>query len=160
MDGFLRVVTTTAAIGAALVGGVLLAFSSFVMPALRRVAPVHGLRSMQAINLEAPRAGFFMVPFMGTALLSAGLAAVGVARVDEPYGGYLLAGGALYLACVAITAVYHVPRNDALAEVDPGDGGASSAWARYQPGWTRWNHVRVAAAAAGAVAFVLALGAD
>ena len=44
------------AVGAACTGGVLFAFSSFVMPALRRLPPAQGVAAMQSINVTAVRA--------------------------------------------------------------------------------------------------------
>ena len=56
-----------------------------------------------------------------------------------------------------LTIVYHVPRNDALALVDPSSPGAARAWAHYLQPWTAWNHVRTVTALAGTTAFILAL---
>lgn len=92
--------------------------------------------------------------------LSATAAACAAAALDrhEPYAGWLLAGSVLYLlGVIALTAVYHVPRNDALAAVDPAGAGASGHWTRYVVGWTRWNHLRTAAPLAAAAAFSVAL---
>jgi uncharacterized membrane protein len=55
MDTFNRFVTQPTAALAAITGGVLFGFSALVMPALRRVPPPVGIRSMQQINLVAPR---------------------------------------------------------------------------------------------------------
>jgi len=58
---------------------------------------------------------------------------------------------------LAVTITYHVPRNDALAVLDPGDPSSLEQWRRYQVEWTRMNHVRVVLAVAAAVAFLLAV---
>ena len=69
-----------------------------------------------------------------------------VAR-DERIAPYLFVGGELYLVgTILLTIAYHVPRNDALAEIAPGGGDAAVHWDRYLSDWTRWNHVRTAAA--------------
>lgn len=48
-----------------------------------------------------------------------------------------------------VTAAFNVPRNNALAEVDPEDGDdAEAAWKSFAGGWTRWNHVRAVASLA------------
>jgi hypothetical protein len=47
-----------AAIGSGLVAGVFFAFSSFVMPALARIRPEHGIVAMQSINLTVINPGF------------------------------------------------------------------------------------------------------
>jgi uncharacterized membrane protein len=55
---------------------------------------------------------------------------------------------------------YHVPRNDALAAVEPTSPDAEAHWRRYVADWTRWNHVRAAAGIAAAGALMEALGVD
>lgn len=73
----------------------------------------------------------------------------------EASAARILAGGALYLAGVILpTIAYHVPRNEALDRVRPGDAGASSLWAGYVAGWTAWNHLRAVAGLAAAAALV------
>ena len=47
---------------------------------------------------------------------------------------------------MAITAAYHVPRNDALMSVDAAGTDATAAWRDYAGPWVRLNHVRAAAA--------------
>jgi uncharacterized membrane protein len=65
-----------------------------------------------------------------------------------------------YLVAIVLTIAYHVPRNDALARVDPGSAGAEAAWSRYLAEWVPWNHVRTFTSVASAVLFALALRAD
>ena len=48
------------------------AFSSFVMPALRKLPSADGISAMQSINKQAPTP-VFMTLLFGTAALSAGL---------------------------------------------------------------------------------------
>ncbi len=141
----------TASVGAGVSGGALFAFSSFVMPALRRSPDGVGLRAMQAINAAAPRPSF-MIPLFGTGALGAGVAAVGLARGDGPA---VLPAALLYAAALAITVGYHVPRNDALARLDPASPTSREPWRRYLAEWTRANHVRTAAAIAAAALFAL-----
>jgi uncharacterized membrane protein len=76
----------------------------------------------------------------------------------EPYAVYLLLGSLVYLAgVVLLTFVYHVPRNDAMAALDPEDATAASHWTRYARTWTAWNHVRTVAPLASAALFTIAL---
>jgi uncharacterized membrane protein len=159
IDGFPRALTITAAVGAAVTGGALFVFSAFVMPGLRRLSGEDGARAMQAINKAAPTSPAFMVVFMGTAVVCAGVGVVACTRLDEPSSTYLLAGAVLYLATIAITAGYHVPRNDALSLVDPSTAAGLEAWRDYVPGWVAMNHVRAATAIGGSLSFILALGA-
>jgi len=159
IDGLPRSLTIAAAVSTALVGGVLFGFSSFVMPALRRLPEREGLVAMQSINRAAPASPAFMVALMGAAVLCVVLAVMALAGRDKAAAPYLLAGCALYLVAIAITGIYHVPHNDALNLVNAAAPDAGSAWRTYESGWTAWNHVRTVAALGSAVAFVLALGA-
>ena len=133
MTGGVTRLAAVAAVGAATTGGVFFAFSTFVMRALRNLEPRQGLTAMQAINRAAPNP-LFMTVLFGTAALSGGLAVVGLRKLDEPGAPALVAGGVLYLAAVGITAGYHVPRNDALALLDPGAPGAGPRLDRLRLG--------------------------
>jgi uncharacterized membrane protein len=71
---------------------------------------------------------------------------------------YLLLGSLVYLAgVVVLTFAYHVPRNDALATVDPNSADAAGHWDRYVRSWTAWNHVRTIAPLASATILTIAL---
>jgi uncharacterized membrane protein len=156
IDGYPRALTVVAAVGAGLCAGVFFAFSAFVMRALDRLPDAQGIAAMQAINEAAPTP-VFMIALFGTAVACVALVVVACTRLSEPHARYLLIGSALYLVSIVLTAVYHVPRNDALALVDPNSAGAASAWSHYVTGWTIWNHVRTVSALAGAVTLTLAL---
>ena len=156
IEGFLLVLTLVTALGCALVAGALFAFSSFVMKALARLPASQGIAAMQSINVTAVMPAF-MSAFIGSAVACAALAVTSIFTWDEPYAVYLLIGSLCYLiGTFGLTIGYHVPRNDALAAVDPSQACAAEHWSRYVSTWTAWNHVRVIAALA-AVA-LLALG--
>jgi uncharacterized membrane protein len=71
---------------------------------------------------------------------------------------YRVIGSALYLvATIVVTIVFNVPRNNALAAVDPDSADASSRWADYVGVWMVWNHVRTTAALAAAAPLTVAL---
>ena len=106
-----------AAVGAGLTAGVFLAFSSFVMAGLGRAPAPVGVRAMQEINRAAP-SPVFMLTLFGTALLGVGLAVAAIVG-RGPGWGLVVAGAAAYLVCVGLTIGYHVPRNKALAALDP-----------------------------------------
>lgn len=148
--------TPSAAVGAGAVGGVFLAFSAFVMPALRRLPAADGIRAMQAINKAAPDSKLFVAALLGAGALAAGAGAAALDELDEPSGIARLVGAALYLASVAVTATYHVPRNDRLALVDPAHPMAAAQWRAYLAGWMPWNHARTWASIASCAAFVFA----
>ncbi len=50
MSGLPYAVTLASALGCGLVAGVFYAFSTFVMPALKRLPPAQGIVAMQSIN--------------------------------------------------------------------------------------------------------------
>ena len=147
MERYLTIVT---AVGAGVVGGVMFAFSTFIMTGLGRLDPAQGISAMQAINREAPNF-WFMTALFGTALTSISLAIVSVVRHDGS-AVYAVIACALYLVGIVLTIVYHVPHNNALDAIDPTAAGSADYWRDYVSGWTGWNHVRtVSAIAASAV---------
>ena len=157
MTDLLVALTLVTALGCGLSAGALFAFSSFVMRALARLPAAQGIAAMQSINVQAVTPAF-MTALFGTAVACAALGVWALADWDDSYGPWLLAGSALYLAGpVGLTMTYHVPRNNALAAVEPTSKDAEAHWRRYIADWTRMNHVRVAAGLAAAAALILAL---
>jgi uncharacterized membrane protein len=157
MSSALFVVTLVAALGSGLAAGFFLAFSVCVMPALRRRPASEAVAAMQTINVVVINP-VFMTALFGTAL--ACLAAIGIALADwdGSYGPYAVAGGAVYLlGVIAVTMGANVPRNDALAKLDPAGAEAASYWAGYLAEWTAWNHVRTVAPLVGLGLFIGAL---
>jgi uncharacterized membrane protein len=148
----LSLTTLGGALGCGLVAGFLFAFSCVVMPALARLPPPQGIAAMQSINIVVINRWFLAV-FLGTAAACGVLVVVSVLRWNDP-GAWLRLGGALlYLVgTIALTRLYHIPRNDVLATLDPGSADAAVWWARYVASWTTWNHVRTLAALLAAAA--------
>ena len=158
IDNLLFALAFVSALGCGLMAGVFFAFSAFVMHALARLPPAQGIAAMQSINVAVINP-LFMAVFLGTAAACALLAVSSLLRWHKPGASYLLAGGLLYLAgTFLVTIVCNVPRNDALAAVDPASADGASRWAGYIASWTAWNHVRTAAALAAAVSHTTALG--
>jgi uncharacterized membrane protein len=157
MDGILFALTLVTSVACGLVGGVFFAFSTFVMEALARLRPSEGAAAMQAINITV-LTPLFMTPLFGTGLLCLVLLVWGFIELDEPYAGYLIAAGALYLVGeIVTTGAYHVPRNNALARVDPASEEGARVWRTYLVEWTRMNHVRAAAGLVSAALLAVAL---
>jgi uncharacterized membrane protein len=157
MNGLLFVLTLLAALGCAMMAGVFFAFSAFVMKALARLPAEQGVAAMQAINVAAVTFAF-MAALFGTAAACAALAVWALFAWDESFAPYLLVGSALYLiGTILLTIVYHVPRNEALATLEPHSAEAESHWKRYLSGWTAWNHLRAATALAAAATLTIAL---
>lgn len=157
MDDWLVALTVVTALGCGLSAGALFAFSSFVMQALRRLPPAQGASAMQSINITAVTP-VFMSALFGTALACVVVAVAGATAWDEAYGRYLVGGGALYVVgTVGLTMAYHVPRNEALARVDPDSADGASYWSRYLGEWTAANHIRTAAGIGAAALLTVAL---
>ena len=155
--GVLFAVTLFAALGSGLMAGFFFAFSFTVMGALARLPAAQGIAAMQFINIVVINP-WFGVAFFGTAVACAALAVSSLFSWQAPGSTYLLIGGLFYLAgAILVTMVFNVPRNNALAAVDPASAEAATLWATYLPTWTAWNHVRTAAALAAAALLTLAL---
>lgn len=138
-------------IGAATVGGVFFAFSSFVMKALAQLPPEQGVAAMQRINIVVINP-WFMGLFGGTLLLSIACVAVSL-MAWQPM---LLAAGLLYaLGTFGVTGALNVPRNERLARMDAASPEAAAYWPVYVREWTFWNHVRTVAALASAACAAL-----
>jgi uncharacterized membrane protein len=160
MDGYLVALTLVAVLGCGLAAGVFFAFSSFVMKALGRLPAAQGIAAMQAVNVAAVSLAFMLALF-GTAVACVALAGWAIVEWGEPFAAYLLAGSALDLVgVIGVTIAYHVPRNEALAKVDPESADAASHWTRYLASWSAGNHVRTAAALAATAALAVALHVD
>ena len=157
IDRLLLVLTFVSALGCGLVAGIFFAFSAFVMKALGRIPPAQGIAAMQSINVAVINPGF-LTAFFGTALACLVLAISSLVRWHEPGAPYLLVGSLLYLiGTILVTMAFNVPRNDALAAVDPASTDGALLWAGYLTRWTAWNHIRTAAALAAAASLTVAL---
>jgi uncharacterized membrane protein len=149
--------TLFSALGCGLIAGVFFAFSAFVMKALARLPPAQGIAAMQSINVAVINPSF-MAAFFGTAAGCVVLAISSLLMWHTPGAAFLLAGSLLYLVgTILVTIAFNVPRNDALAAVEPASADGATLWARYVTTWTAWNHVRTAAALAAAALLTIAL---
>ncbi len=157
MTGLAYPATLIAALGCGLIGGVFFAFSSFVMPALKRLPPAQGISAMQSINVLAVTPAF-MAALFGTAAACVGLVAWAVISWGDRSTAPVLAGGALYLVgTIGVTMACNVPLNNMLAKLHPRGTEAAGRWDRFVTRWTAWNHVRTVAALAAAAALTVAL---
>lgn len=146
-----------AALGAATVGGVFFAFSSFVMKALAQLPVAQGVAAMQRINIVVINP-LFMGAFMGTTLLAAVCVALAFFPWSPPHSAWLLAAGLLYVVgTFMVTGTLNVPHNNRLARLDAASPEAAAYWPVYVREWIRWNHVRTVAALAAAACLVVAL---
>ena len=132
----------------ALVGGVFLAFSDFIMRSLARTSGTGGVEAMQVINREVFR-WIFMTFFLGMAAVSIVVSGYGAMSLETPAGTLITLSGLIYLiGCFGVTVAFNVPMNEVLAGMDPSADATREYWTNtYLPRWTFWNSVRTAACA-------------
>ena len=149
------VLAMATAIACAGMGGVFFAFSSFVMRALARLSPAHGIVAMQSINIVAVTP-LFMTALFGTAVACVVLAANAVIDWRGVASAYVLAGTMSYLVgAIVVTIIFNVPLNNQLVALDATSADAMWFWFRYVRRWTAWNHVRALSAFVAAALLLL-----
>lgn len=144
-------------LGAGLVGGVFLAFSSFVMKALGELPTEQGVAAMQRINVVVLNPLFLGV-FVGTAVLALVCIVAGFFPWGTARSAWLLGAGLIYLiGSFGVTAACNVPRNERLARLDALSAEARAYWPLYLREWLFWNHVRTLACVVSAACAAIAL---
>jgi uncharacterized membrane protein len=157
IDGWLFVLTLVTALGCGLVAGFFFAYSASVMQALARRPPAEGLAAMQSINIVVINP-LVMGALFGTALACIAVIVGAVLDWGDPHAVYLVIGAAVYLVgAILVTGAYNVPRNDAIAKLDPNSPDAAGVWNRYVKEWTAANHVRTLSSLAAATLLTIAL---
>jgi uncharacterized membrane protein len=141
-------ITTTSLVCTGLTGGVYLAFSAIVMPALRTQPAKDAIATMQRINVGAIRPPF-MIVFFGGAVASGTLAIMEFASgtLNVPSLARI-AGAVLALTSFGITIVRNVPLNNALAAMGSSATDSQTTWKRFDGPWSTANLVRGIAAIA------------
>lgn len=150
--------THFAVLAYALVGGVFLAFSDFIMRALSVTGGPGGAEAMQAINREVFR-WVFMTLFLGLAAVSLTLIVCAASGLAGPAETLIGSAGMVYnLGCFGVTIFFNVPMNEALADMDLSQDATHAYWtATYLPRWTFWNTVRTIACGLSAALSLAAL---
>lgn len=149
-------ITFATALGSGLMAGLFFIFSVAVMRALGRIPAASGIAAMQAINVVILNPIFGLV-FFGTIAASALLAGYAFFAWRHPGAGWLITGGSLNLiGSFLVTIAFNVPRNNALAAVDPASADGARVWSRYLVSWTAWNHVRTLASLAATASLIVA----
>jgi uncharacterized membrane protein len=161
MPAYRSWLTVAGATGSGLLAGLFFAYSAFTLQGLRRLPPVVGLQAMQSVNRSANASPAVALALLGTGAVCAVLAITALADLGQAPSRLQLAGAVLYLVGgLGLTIGYHVPRNNALGEVDPASAGAVAAWERYAAAWASWNHARTITSLAATLCLVLALRAE
>ena len=145
-SGATRVLAGLGALGAGVTAAVFTHFSTTVMPRLAVLPDADGIAAMQEFNRQAVQPPF-MLCFFGAAVASVAVAVRTLAgrptvTGSRPARVLAVLGAGSYLVSFAITVFVNVPRNDALAAVDPASAVGAQVWADYLREWTAGNHVR------------------
>ncbi len=142
----------------ALVGGVFLAFSDFIMRSLALTGGHGGVEAMQVINREVFR-WVFMALFLGMAPVSLIVAGYGAFGLSGPAATLIMMAGLVYLiGCFGVTVLCNVPMNEALAGMEMETGATRDYWLQtYVPRWTFWNSVRTLACTVSAALLLAGL---
>lgn len=153
----LAILIVVASVAAATSGGVLFAFSTFVMRAVAEQPVPQGIATMQSINVTVINP-LFMGAFLGAAPLLGIVAYMARAAGYAPSSVWLVAAFAIYVVgTIGVTMLFNVPRNDRLAQMPFDSAEAATYWPIYVREWLLWNHVRCAAALTAAAAAACAL---
>lgn len=152
------IIYTTQGFGltSALVAGVFLSFSDFVMRGLAAADARGGAQSMQMINRTVLRS-VFLVMLLGLAPASLVFAACASL---QPIGGaspFIVAAAAVYVVFVFLVTMFaNVPMNNKLDRMAHEDAATADYWRRYGDVWTRWNHLRTLGSVAAAALYFIA----
>ena len=141
----------------ALVAGVFLTFSDFIMRSLAATQPEGGIEAMQQINRKVFRT-VFMVLLIGMAFVSPVMAAFAIWQGSSPATIWIIAASVTYvIGTFGVTVAFNVPMNERLDRMTHDSAVAASYWHRYVPAWSFWNSVRTLASAAAAVFMLMAV---
>ena len=145
-----------AGLASALVSGVFLSFSDFIMRSLTATPASSGIQAMQQINRKVYRSAF-LVLLLGLLPMSVVLAVFATIGLAAPSARWIMAAAFIYLVTVVIvTMVGNVPMNRKLDAMDASADVTSAYWSHYALRWTRLNHIRTAGALASASCFLVA----
>ncbi len=145
-------------IGFALVAGVFLAFSDFLMRSLSKADGHGGVEAMQIINREVFRV-VFMALFLGLVPVSAALTVYAIVVLSGFDSALIALSGLTYVAgTFGVTVVFNVPLNEKLAPLDHSLPETERFWRHtYLPRWTFWNSVRTVASVMSSLLLLLGL---
>lgn len=158
MFNFMSVLMQFSVIAYALVAGVFLAFSDFIMRSLAKTSGDGGVEAMQVINREVFR-WVFMTLFLGMAPISLVIGAYAWVNLSGVPSLLIKGATIVYLVgCFGVTIAFNVPKNEALARMQLSEAETRDYWLQtYVPRWTFWNTVRTFASTAAAALLLAGL---
>lgn len=141
----------------ALVAGVFLTFSDFVMRSLAATQPEGGIEAMQQINRKVFRT-VFMVLLIGMAVMSPLMGVAAFWQGSGPASVWIISAAITYVVgTFGVTVVFNVPMNERLDRMAHDSAVAAAYWHRYVPAWSFWNSVRTLASATAAIFMLMAV---
>ena len=155
-ENLLDPVLFLAGLTAAVVAGVFLTFSDFVMRALGASAASAGAEAMQHINRVVYRS-LFMVLLLGSVPLAGALLIVALTSAPAAVAYWMGAGALSYfLGVFVVTAFGNVPMNQKFDALDHTSYAGQGYWFVYLKSWTRLNHVRTIFSLVTAICYFMA----
>jgi uncharacterized membrane protein len=143
-------------LSSALVAGVFLAFSDFVMRGLIAAEAGGGIDSMQQLNRTVMRS-VFLTTFLALVPATIGMAGYAWLKLSGPGQALLIAAAVIYVVTVfLVTVAGNVPMNERLDTFAHASADAQTYWLTYGRVWTWWNHVRTGGSILTAVCFMWA----
>jgi uncharacterized membrane protein len=140
----------------ALVAGVFLGFSDFIMRGLLQAPASQGAAGMVGLNRTVYRS-LFMVLLMLFVPVSGALGVVALWQFEGAGQALTLAGGVAYLVGVlAVTGLGNIPMNMRLDAMDGQPDETANYWPRYVQRWTRLNHSRTTGSVLAALCWLAA----
>ena len=124
----------------ALVAGVFLTFSDFVMRSLAATQAAGGIEAMQHINRKVFRT-LFMVLLIGMAIVSPLMAAAAFWQVSGPASAWIIAAAVTYvIGTFGVTVVFNVPMNERLDRMAHDSAIAAALLEPLRPGMELLEH--------------------
>lgn len=143
-------------LSSAMLAGVFLAFSDFIMRALIAANPIGAIEAMQKINIKVLRS-IFLATFFALVPATIGLSIFAGLRLDGPVRTMIVGGSGIYLlAVILVTIVGNVPMNERLARMAPSSPDTIAYWRSYGNVWTSLNHIRTAGSLLTSACYLLA----
>lgn len=148
-------VCVVAAVFTGLIAGIFLAFSDFIMKALKEATPAGGMEAMQVINRKVYGSLFLNLLFANTVLVIA-IASNTLIFGRGPATVWIVAGAAIYIVGVMlVTVICNVPMNKQLDALDFNAEDGIAYWRGYQVRWTWWNHLRALASVVSTLCLII-----
>jgi len=153
---WLFLLCTLTTIGCALISGIFLTFSDFVMRAFKHSTPTTGIQAMQRINIEVWRS-VFMVLLWGFLITTVVLTGYAYINMPNPITNYIMIGTGLYIVGVfGISFLFNIPMNERLAALDATTKQTALYWYQtYLPRWVFFNYLRAISACGTAACFLI-----